>query len=88
VLDIACGTGNVTLPLAHRGATVTALDMTPHLLEEARARAASEGLNIRFDEGLAEALPYPDASFDMVVSMFGIMFSRPPKPSLRKWHVF
>jgi SAM-dependent methyltransferase len=79
VLDIACGTGNVTLPLARRGATVTGLDMTPHLLEEARARAASEGLNIRFDEGFAEALPYPDASFDMVVSMFGIMFSPAPE---------
>jgi ubiquinone/menaquinone biosynthesis C-methylase UbiE len=75
VLDIACGTGNVTLPLARRGSTATGLDMTPHLLEEARARAASEGLDIRFDEGFAEALPYPDASFDMVVSMFGIMFS-------------
>jgi ubiquinone/menaquinone biosynthesis C-methylase UbiE len=79
VLDIACGTGNVTLPLARRGATVTGLDMTPHLLEEARARAAREGLNIRFDEGFAEALPYPDASFDMVVSMFGIMFSPAPE---------
>jgi ubiquinone/menaquinone biosynthesis C-methylase UbiE len=53
--------------------------MTPHLLEEARARAASEGLNIRFDEVFAEALPYPDASFDMVVSMFGIMFSPVPE---------
>ena len=50
VLDTACGTGNVTFPLARRGATVTGLDMTPHLLEEARARAASEGLNIRFDD--------------------------------------
>ncbi|MGY8662818.1 class I SAM-dependent methyltransferase [Bradyrhizobium sp. UFLA05-109] len=79
VLDIACGTGNVTLPLARRGATVTGLDMTPHLLEEARARAASEGLNIRFDEGFAETLPYPDASFDVVVSMFGIMFSPFPE---------
>jgi 2-polyprenyl-3-methyl-5-hydroxy-6-metoxy-1,4-benzoquinol methylase len=68
VLDIACGTGNVTLPLARREAAVTGLDMTPHLLEEARARAASEGLNIRFDEGFAEALPCPDASFDMVDS--------------------
>lgn len=79
VLDIACGTGNVTLPLARRGATVTGLDMIPHLLEEARARAASEGLNIRFDEGFAETLPYPDASFDVVVSMFGIMFSPFPE---------
>jgi SAM-dependent methyltransferase len=52
--------------------------MTPHLLEEARARAAREGLGIRFDEGLAEMLPYPDGSFDLVVSMFGIMFSPLP----------
>jgi len=75
VLDVACGTGNVTIPLARRGATVTGLDMTPHLLEEARARAAREGLSIRFDEGFAETLPYPDGSFDVLVSMFGIMFS-------------
>jgi 2-polyprenyl-3-methyl-5-hydroxy-6-metoxy-1,4-benzoquinol methylase len=52
VLDIACGTGNVTIPLARRGARVTGLDMTPHLLEEARARAAREGLRIRFDAGV------------------------------------
>jgi SAM-dependent methyltransferase len=75
VLDIACGTGNVTIPLARRGATVTGLDMMPQLLEEARARAAREGLRIRFDEGFAEALPYRDASFDVLVSMFGIVFS-------------
>jgi SAM-dependent methyltransferase len=75
VLDVACGTGNVTIPLARRGATVTGLDMTPHLLEEARARVAREGLSIHFDEGFAETLPYPDGSFDVVVSMFGIMFS-------------
>jgi SAM-dependent methyltransferase len=78
VLDVACGTGNATIPLARRGATVTGLDMTPHLLEEARARAAREGLRIRFDEGFAETLPYPDASFDVLVSMFGIMFSPLP----------
>jgi SAM-dependent methyltransferase len=79
VLDIACGTGNVTIPLARRGLVVTGLDMTPRLLEEARERAAGEGLNIRFDEGFAETLPYPDASFDVVVSMFGIMFSPIPE---------
>jgi SAM-dependent methyltransferase len=79
VLDIACGTGNVTIPLARRGALVTGLDMMPHLLEEARARAAGEGLRIRFDEGFAETLPYPDGSFDMLVSMFGIMFSPLPE---------
>jgi SAM-dependent methyltransferase len=78
VLDIACGTGNVTIPLARRGARATGLDMMPHLLEEARARAAREGLPIRFDEGFAETLPYPDGSFDVVVSMFGIMFSPLP----------
>jgi SAM-dependent methyltransferase len=79
VLDIACGTGNVTIPLARRGVMVTGLDMTPGLLEEARARAARDGLDIRLDEGFAETLPYPDASFDVVVSMFGIMFSPFPE---------
>ncbi|MBV8416895.1 MAG: class I SAM-dependent methyltransferase, partial [Verrucomicrobia bacterium] len=78
VLDVACGTGNVTIPLARRGAMVTGLDMMPHLLDEARARAAHEGLSIRFDEGFAEMLPYPDGSFDVLVSMFGIMFSPLP----------
>jgi SAM-dependent methyltransferase len=78
VLDIACGTDNVTIPLARRGAIVTGLDMTPPLLEEARARAAREGLRIRFDEGFAETLPYADGSFDVLVSMFGIMFSPLP----------
>jgi SAM-dependent methyltransferase len=78
VLDIACGTGNVTIPLARRGAMATGIDMIPHLLAEARARAGREGLDIRFDEGYAETLPYPDGSFDVVVSMFGIMFSPLP----------
>jgi SAM-dependent methyltransferase len=78
VLDVACGTGNVTIPMARRGAMVTGLDMMPHLLEKARARAVREGLRIRFDEGFAEALPYPDGSFDVLVSMFGIMFSPLP----------
>jgi len=57
---------------------VTGLDITPHLLQEARERAAREGLPIRFDEGFAETLPYPDGSFDVLVSMFGIMFSPLP----------
>jgi SAM-dependent methyltransferase len=78
VLDIACGTGNVTIPFARRGAIVTGVDMTPHLLDEARARASREGLAIRFDEGFAETLPYRDGSFDVLVSMFGIMFSPLP----------
>jgi ubiquinone/menaquinone biosynthesis C-methylase UbiE len=78
VLDLACGTGSVTIPLARRGAVVTGLDMAPNLLEEAREGASREGLPIRFDEGFAEALPYPDGSFDVLVSMFGVMFSPLP----------
>ena len=75
VLDLACGTGSVTIPLPRRGAVVTGLDMAPNLLEEAQARAAREGLPIRFDEGFAETLPCPDGSFDVLVSMFGIAHS-------------
>lgn len=80
VLDVACGTGNVTIPLARRGATVTGLDLAPNLLVQARARAAAEGLPIRFDEGDAEALPYPDGAFDVVSTMFGAMFA--PRPEV------
>ncbi|AXC13544.1 Methyltransferase type 11 [Acidisarcina polymorpha] len=78
-LDVACGTGAATIPLARRGVSVTGLDMTRHLLEEARANAVSEALSIRFDEGFAEELPYPDATFDTVISMFGAMFSPHPE---------
>jgi SAM-dependent methyltransferase len=80
VLDIACGTGNQSIPLAKSGCDVTGLDLAPNLLEQARARAKAEGLTIQFDEGDAEQLPYPDASFDAVVSMFGAMFA--PRPEL------
>ena len=80
VLDVACGTGNTTLPLARRGCHVTGVDIAPNLLEQARTRAAAEFLPIHFDEGDAEALPYPDATFDAVVSMFGAMFA--PHPAL------
>ena len=80
VLDVACGTGNVTLPLARRGAMVTGLDLAPNLLVQARERAAAEGLTIPFDEGDAEALPYGDGAFDVVVTMFGAMFA--PRPEI------
>lgn len=80
VLDVACGTGNLALPAARTGATVTGVDIAPNLLEQARANAAREGLNIQFDEGDAEALPYADASFDAVVTMYGAMFA--PRPEL------
>ncbi|MDP9049306.1 MAG: class I SAM-dependent methyltransferase [Acidobacteriota bacterium] len=80
VLDIACGTGNTAIPLARRGCVVTGVDIAPNLLVQARERAAAEGLSIAFDEGDAEQLSYPDASFDAVTTMFGAMFA--PRPEL------
>lgn len=78
LLDVACGTGNLALPAAQAGATVTGLDIAPNLLEVACARAAAAGLNIQFDEGDAEQLPYEDEAFDVVVTMFGAMFAPNP----------
>jgi SAM-dependent methyltransferase len=75
VLDVACGTGNTAIPLARGGARVTGVDIATNLLEQARERAAAEGLDITFHEGDAEQLPYPDATFDAVVTMFGAMFA-------------
>lgn len=80
VLDVACGAGNVALAAARAEATVTGLDFAPKLLAQARAQAAAEGLEIQFDEGDAEALPYADAAFDVVTSAFGVMFA--PRPQL------
>ena len=79
VLDAACGTGNAAIPAAKAGAYVTGVDIAPNLLEAARDRARRERLNIRFDEGDVEALAYADASFDLVVSMFGAIFA--PRPA-------
>jgi ubiquinone/menaquinone biosynthesis C-methylase UbiE len=78
VLDVACGTGNLAIPAARKGAQVTGVDIAPNLLEQGRQRAADEGLKATFDEGDAEQLPYPDAAFDVVMSMFGAMFG--PRP--------
>lgn len=75
VLDVACGTGNTSIPLARAGAQVTGVDIASNLLEQARARATAEGLDITFEEGDAEQLSFPDASFDVVVTMFGAMFA-------------
>jgi SAM-dependent methyltransferase len=80
VLDVACGTGNLALPLARRGCIVTGVDIAVNLLEQARERASAEHLVVTFDEGDAEQLPYDDASFDGVVSMFGAMFA--PRPEI------
>jgi ubiquinone/menaquinone biosynthesis C-methylase UbiE len=78
VLDVACGTGNLTLPAARAGALVTGIDIAPNLVTQARALAASEGLPATFDVGDAERMPYADASFATVVTMFGVMFA--PRP--------
>lgn len=80
VLDVASGTGNLALPAARAGAEVTGVDIAPNLVEQARENAKREGLNVKFDEGDAEAMPYADASFDVVVTMFGAMFA--PRPEL------
>jgi len=78
VLDVACGTGNLAIPAARKGAEVWGVDIAPNLLEQARQRAVTENLRAVFEEGDAEQLPYPDAHFDVVLSMFGAMFA--PRP--------
>jgi ubiquinone/menaquinone biosynthesis C-methylase UbiE len=75
VLDVACGTGNAAIQAAQAGATVTGLDLTAELLEGARAGATEAGVAAEWVEGDAEALPFEDASFDVVVSTFGCMFA-------------
>ena len=75
VLDVAAGTGNVSLAAARRGCEVVATDYVPALLERARERAQAERLAIEFQQADAEALPFADASFDIVVSTFGVMFT-------------
>lgn len=79
LLDVACGTGNLSFPAARAGAVVTGVDIAPNLLATARARALAKSPAIQFDEGDVEALPYADASFDEVVTMFGAMFAPQPK---------
>jgi ubiquinone/menaquinone biosynthesis C-methylase UbiE len=78
MLDVACGAGQLAIPAARAGVHVVGLDIASNWVEQARARAAAEGLAIRFDEGDAEDLPYPDASFDVVVTLVGAMFA--PRP--------
>lgn len=80
LLDVACGTGQLAIVAARRGVQVTGVDIAPNSIAAARRRAAAEHLDARFDEGDAEALPYPDASFDTVASIYGAMFA--PRPDL------
>lgn len=75
VLDVACGNGNATLAAARSGTHVVGVDYVPALLEDGRARAVAEGLDVEFRLGDAEDLPAEDASYDAVLSVFGTMFA-------------
>jgi ubiquinone/menaquinone biosynthesis C-methylase UbiE len=80
VLDVGTGTGVVAITAARAGARVKALDLSPVLLEEARLNAQIAHVDVEFIEGDAENLPYPDGSFDVVISQFGHMFA--PRPDV------
>jgi ubiquinone/menaquinone biosynthesis C-methylase UbiE len=80
LLDVACGSGQVALWAARDAVKVTGVDIAPNLIQRAQARAQAEGLKVRFMEGDAEALPFEDASFDVVTSLVGAMFA--PRPDL------
>ncbi|MGY1743892.1 class I SAM-dependent methyltransferase [Blastococcus sp. SYSU D00695] len=75
VLDVAAGSGNVAVPAALAGADVTASDLTPELLEAGRRSAERQGARVQWEEGDAEALPYADGTFDVVLSCVGVMFA-------------
>ena len=80
VLDVACGTGNLAVIAARHGCAVAGVDIASNLIQQARARAAKAGFNIDYKEGDAEALPFADSKFELVVSMFGTMFA--PRPGV------
>jgi SAM-dependent methyltransferase len=75
VLDVAAGTGTSAIPSASRGAKVIATDLTPELLDVGRAAADAEGVELAWETADAEALPYADAEFDVVLSCIGVMFA-------------
>lgn len=75
VLDVAAGCGNAAIPAARTGAQVVASDLTPELLDAGRSAARAAGIDLRWEQGDAEALPYADGEFDVVVSCVGVMFA-------------
>ena len=81
LLDVACGSGQLALIAAREGVRVTGVDIAENLIERAQARSMAEDLPARFRVADAESLPFPDASFDIVVSLIGAMFA--PRPPLR-----
>jgi ubiquinone/menaquinone biosynthesis C-methylase UbiE len=84
VLDVACGNGNATLAAARRFANVTGLDYVPALLSRAAERAEAERLSLKLVEGDAEKLPFVDASYDYVLSTFGVMFAPDHRQSAKE----
>ncbi|HEX8104316.1 MAG TPA: methyltransferase domain-containing protein [Solirubrobacteraceae bacterium] len=86
VLDVAAGDGNVAVAAARRGARVTAVDLTPEQVEAGRARTEAEGLAVTWVTGDAEALPVLDASFEHVLSAFGVMYA--PRPEVAAAELF
>jgi ubiquinone/menaquinone biosynthesis C-methylase UbiE len=84
VLDVAAGNGNATLAAARRFAHVTSTDYVPDLLDKGAARARANGLDIQFQVADAEALPFADGSFDVVLSTFGVMFTPEPGAAARE----
>ncbi|MCV7101430.1 class I SAM-dependent methyltransferase [Mycobacterium palustre] len=75
VLDVAAGSGNISLPAARAGATVVSTDLTPELLQRSQARAAAQGLTLEYREANAQALPFGDGEFDAVISAIGVQFA-------------
>lgn len=75
VLDVAAGAGNAAIPAARAGASVTAADLTPELFAAGRAHAAQQGVEVDWQEADAEALPFEDGAFDIVMSCVGVMFA-------------
>ena len=80
MLDVSCGTGNIAITAARRGATVTGLDITPAMLEDARENASLAGDDdIDWEEGDATNMPFGDDAFDVTLSCVGHMFANPPE---------
>ena len=84
VLDVACGSGNAALAAARRFCQVTGIDYVPTLLDRARQRAQAEGLQATFQDADAEALPFPDDAFDVVLSTCGAMFAPDQEQTARE----
>ncbi|WP_019587721.1 class I SAM-dependent methyltransferase [Deinococcus apachensis] len=80
MLDVGCGAGQTAIPAAKAGVTVTGVDIATNLIEQARTRTQQESVEVRFEEGDAENLQFPDGSFDVVLSLFAAIFA--PRPEL------